>query len=61
MAVFFLVDIAFFAANISKILHGSWFPLLIGAAAFTLLGTWQKGRASGSPGIPGRLARSEGA
>ncbi len=45
VAVFLVVDIAFFAANISKIFHGAWFPLVIGGAAFTLLTTWQKGRA----------------
>jgi KUP system potassium uptake protein len=42
--IFFLVDIPFFAANISKILHGAWFPLVIGAAFFTLMVTWAKGR-----------------
>jgi len=42
--LFFLVDIPFFGANISKILHGAWFPLVIGAAFFTLMLTWEKGR-----------------
>ncbi len=42
--LFFLVDFPFFAANISKILHGAWFPLVIGAAFFTLMVTWAKGR-----------------
>jgi len=42
--LFFLVDVPFFAANISKILHGAWFPLVIGAAFFTLMLTWAKGR-----------------
>jgi KUP system potassium uptake protein len=42
--IFFLVDIPFFLANISKILHGAWFPLVIGAAFFTLMLTWAKGR-----------------
>jgi KUP system potassium uptake protein len=43
-ALFFLVDVPFFAANISKILHGAWFPLVIGAVFFTLMLTWAKGR-----------------
>jgi len=30
--LFFLVDVPFFAANLSKIFHGAWFPLVIGAA-----------------------------
>ena len=41
---FFAVDIVFFAANAVKVLEGGWFPLLIGAAMFTLMTTWQRGR-----------------
>ncbi|MFV0645850.1 MAG: potassium transporter Kup [Sphingomonadaceae bacterium] len=43
-AVFFLVDGAFFAANLPKVPDGGWFPLLVGAVAFTLLTTWARGR-----------------
>ena len=42
--LFLLVDVPFFAANLSKILHGAWFPLFIGAAFFTVMLTWAKGR-----------------
>ncbi len=42
--LFLLVDVPFFAANISKIFHGAWFPLVIGATFFTLMLTWAKGR-----------------
>jgi len=42
--VFFLVDVPFFAANVSKILHGAWFPLVIGSVFFMLMLTWEKGR-----------------
>lgn len=42
--IFIVVDLAFFFANVSKIMHGAWFPLLIGALFFTLLSTWKKGR-----------------
>jgi KUP system potassium uptake protein len=42
--LFLLVDVSFFAANLSKILHGAWFPLVIGTAFFTLMLTWAKGR-----------------
>jgi KUP system potassium uptake protein len=41
--VFFLVDISFFGANISKIFHGAWFPLAIGAMIFVVMLTWQDG------------------
>ena len=44
VGLFFLVDVPFFMANISKVLHGAWFPLVIGAAFFTLMITWAKGR-----------------
>src|SRR5690606_19897046 len=33
-----------FAANLTKVPAGGWFPLLIGLIAFTLLTTWAKGR-----------------
>ena len=42
--VFVTIDLGFFAANVPKVPHGGWFPLLIGAAVFTLLTTWKKGR-----------------
>ena len=38
------IDIAFFAANAIKIQDGGWFPLVFGAAVFTLLSTWKNGR-----------------
>ncbi len=39
-----LIDLAFLAANSLKIPEGGWFPLAIGAAVFTLLTTWKRGR-----------------
>ncbi len=44
IAVFFIVDGAYFAANLTKVPDGGWFPLLIGGIAFLLLTTWAKGR-----------------
>jgi KUP system potassium uptake protein len=44
LAVFFLVDGAYFAANMTKVPDGGWFPLLVGLIVFTLLTTWSKGR-----------------
>ncbi|WP_447724095.1 potassium transporter Kup [Sphingomonas koreensis] len=44
LAVFFLVDLAYFSANMTKVPYGGWFPLLAGVIIFTLLTTWAKGR-----------------
>ena len=44
LALFFTVDGLYLGANLLKIPDGGWFPLLIGAIAFTLLTTWAKGR-----------------
>ncbi|MEE4348809.1 MAG: potassium transporter Kup [Pacificimonas sp.] len=44
LAVFFIVDGAYFAANLTKVPDGGWFPLLVGLIAFTLLTTWARGR-----------------
>nr|WP_208411666.1 KUP/HAK/KT family potassium transporter [Mycolicibacterium fluoranthenivorans] len=39
-----VVDLMFFAANLTKLVHGAWLPLLIAIAAFTVMVTWQRGR-----------------
>jgi KUP system potassium uptake protein len=41
---FLTVDLTFFAANLTKVLHGGWFPLAIALTVFSVLTTWQKGR-----------------
>jgi KUP system potassium uptake protein len=38
------VDVLFLSANLTKLVHGAWLPLLIGITAFTVLITWQRGR-----------------
>jgi KUP system potassium uptake protein len=43
--LFVVIDLAFLGANMLKIAHGGWFPLLIGGAIFVLMTTWKKGRA----------------
>jgi len=45
LAVFYIVDGAYLAANLTKIPYGGWVPLAIGLVIFTLLTTWSKGRA----------------
>jgi KUP system potassium uptake protein len=42
--VLLLVDLLFVAANLTKLVHGAWLPLLIGLTVFTVMITWQRGR-----------------
>ncbi|MDM7921884.1 MAG: potassium transporter Kup [Pyrinomonadaceae bacterium] len=42
--IFLAIDLAFFGANIIKVLDGGWFPLLLAAAVFLVMMTWKKGR-----------------
>jgi KUP system potassium uptake protein len=44
LALFFVVDLAYFSANLTKVPDGGWFPLLVGLIVFTVLTTWAKGR-----------------
>lgn len=41
---FLIMDLAFFGANVRKVSHGGWVPLVIGAGIYVLMTTWQKGR-----------------
>jgi KUP system potassium uptake protein len=43
-AMFLAVDLSFFGANLLKVFHGGWLPLLIGGFIFTLMTTWKTGR-----------------
>lgn len=42
--VFLTVDLIFVTANLSKIVHGGWFPIGLAAVVFLLLHTWLKGQ-----------------
>ena len=43
--IFFLaIDLTFFAANLVKIPHGGWVPMLVAIMVFTLMTTWKRGR-----------------
>jgi KUP system potassium uptake protein len=50
------IDVLFLGANLTKIAHGAWLPLLIGVAAFAVLTTWQRGRQM----VTARREREEG-
>ena len=41
---FLTAEVAFFVANLTKVVHGGWFPLAVACTAFTALMTWHKGR-----------------
>ena len=45
LAFFMAIDLTFFAANLLKVPHGGWVPLVLAAAVFTLMTTWKRGRA----------------
>ena len=38
------IDLAFFGANMLKVAHGGWFPLLVSGFILFLMLTWRKGR-----------------
>ena len=42
--VFLSIDLAFFGANLLKVAHGGWLPLVIGTVLFTMMTTWKTGR-----------------
>ncbi len=44
MGLFLLVDLSFFVANLPKIPHGGWFPLLLATGIFLIMWTWRRGR-----------------
>ena len=41
---FLPIDLSFLTANLAKVIHGGWFPLLIAMAIYLLMNTWQQGR-----------------
>jgi KUP system potassium uptake protein len=42
--LFLIVDLAFLGANLEKVEHGGWFPLVLGLVVFTVMTTWRRGR-----------------
>jgi KUP system potassium uptake protein len=41
---FLLFDVAFLGANLVKVAHGGWFPLVTGVVVYLLMDTWKDGR-----------------
>ncbi len=42
--VFYIVEVAFFTSNLTKVTHGAWLPLCVGILVATVMLTWRKGR-----------------
>lgn len=42
---FILIDMTFFVANLLKLFHGAWVPLLFGAVIAVIVWTWMRGAA----------------
>ncbi len=43
-AAFLAVDLTFLAANVVKIEHGGWFPLVVATLIYLMMSTWHTGR-----------------
>jgi KUP system potassium uptake protein len=55
LSLLFIIDIAFLAANLTKLPDGGWLPLAAGLSIYWLMQTWQRGRAS----VMARLLREQ--
>ncbi len=44
VGTFLVIELAFFGANLVKLGHGGWIPLVLGAGVYTLLVTWKQGQ-----------------
>jgi KUP system potassium uptake protein len=42
--LFLIIDLSFFGANLLKVAHGGWFPLVLGVVIFSVMTTWRRGR-----------------
>jgi KUP system potassium uptake protein len=46
LIVFLSIEVPFFMANLPKIAHGGWFPVVMCVVVFSAMTTWKKGRAA---------------
>lgn len=44
IAVLGVIDLTYFASNLTKLFDGGWFPVIVALVTFTLLTTWARGR-----------------
>ena len=43
VGLFLAVDVAFFSANLAKLFHGGWFPMVAALGVFSVMTTWRMG------------------
>ncbi|HRC84753.1 MAG TPA: potassium transporter Kup [Thermoanaerobaculia bacterium] len=41
---FMVIECAFLGANLIKLVHGGWVPLVVGVALYLMMSTWRRGR-----------------
>jgi KUP system potassium uptake protein len=41
---FLIIDLSFLSANVVKLQHGGWVPLVLASAVYVLMSTWKRGR-----------------
>ncbi|WP_428308086.1 potassium transporter Kup [Lacipirellula sp.] len=44
LLLFLPIDLSFLTANLAKVIHGGWFPLLMAALIYLVMSTWREGR-----------------
>ncbi len=44
VALFLGLELAYFGANLLKVVHGGWVPLVLAGALYATMATWRKGR-----------------
>lgn len=42
--LFFILDSAFFGANLFQVVNGGWYPIIVAILIFTVMTTWSRGR-----------------
>jgi len=42
--LFLVIDLSLLGANLLKVAHGGWFPLVLGLLIFVMMTTWRRGR-----------------
>jgi KUP system potassium uptake protein len=55
-SVFLTIEVAFFSANLTKVVHGGWLPLAVATVLFLVMTTWHRGREI----VTGNRRRMEG-